>query len=443
MRRPLQFLSPALVLTCLSAGPLFAQNHEPTDGPSFVQTFGKPVFVYDTYAFASDQPGKTRLDVYCAFVNDILQFVKNGDHLYKARYEMVVEILDRDGNRQDGEISRKEIVANNFQETNARNIVNQNAFSFQLPPGPYKLHLEIVDLDTRRHLVRTRDIGLKDFRTSQLAFSDLMFVDDIKLDSNRVSYVRPNMRKSLDEPDSHFGVYFELYNLGADSVRLTYSVYDPDNQPVVNKELNFASGTKDIRQFIALKDDFEHPGQYVFVVEARTKEDKATERRTFFVQYTNQPPAGSKPAGGSESPHATPSHKNASVYQNALKYIADKKDFAKMMELAPDKRAQWLRSFWEKRNPTPDTGTNELLEEFHRRVDFAMQNFSVASEDKPGWNTDRGKIYIIYGPPSDVQRRSIDIDSNPYEVWYYKSIDKRFVFLDKSGLGNYRLVHKD
>jgi len=84
-----------------------------------------------------------------------------------------------------------------------------------------------------------------------------------------------------------------------------------------------------------------------------------------------------------------------------------------------------------------------LREELERRVKFGNQHFSVAAEDRPGWQTDRGKIYVIYGAPSEVRRRSLEVGSNPYETWYYLHIARRFVFLDKSGEGNYRLVHKD
>ena len=126
-----------------------------------------------------------------------------------------------------------------------------------------------------------------------------------------------------------------------------------------------------------------------------------------------------------------------------MAFISDSDEYNLIMQASGSERIELIRQFWQQRDPTQDTPANELKEEFHRRVQFCARYFSVPLKDKQGWSTDRGKTYIVFGRPGELRRRSVDIDSNPYEIWYYSGIDRRFVFLDKSGFGDYKLVHKD
>jgi len=52
-----------------------------------------------------------------------------------------------------------------------------------------------------------------------------------------------------------------------------------------------------------------------------------------------------------------------------------------------------------------------------------------------------GMIYILFGPPNSVDRHPFDIDSKPYEVWYYYQKDRQFMFVDETGFGDYRLMN--
>ncbi len=401
-----------------------------TNDTSFIQTFGKPLFIYNTYNFTSDQPGKSRLDVFIAFVNDILQFVKANDGLYQAKYEIVLEIMDENGNGVAGDILQKDITTTNFEETNSRNVVNMNQFTFHLAPGNYQLHLEITDLDTKRHLTRKKKIALKDFQTEGLAISDLLLYDEIQLDSTGFKQIKPNMRRTMDEPNAPFGAYFELYNQTGDSLWLYSRVYDFNNQSTFNREEVFAPAQKFIRKMLPLKDSLKISGNYVLFVEARTHNKKVAARENFFVQFQ-------------DDQNFQKINIKSDLVWPALKYITPSNLFSKIAKASPPERERLINQFWQERDPTPETVENELKEEFYHRVAFTIQHFSINSENKLGWGTDRGKIYIIYGPPSEVQRRSVEIGANPFEVWYYKKIDRRFIFMDKSGTGDYKLVHQD
>jgi len=91
-------------------------------------------------------------------------------------------------------------------------------------------------------------------------------------------------------------------------------------------------------------------------------------------------------------------------------------------------------------DPNQETQKNELMDEYFLRVNYANENFSTLSVD--GWLTDRGRIFIKFGQPDDIERHPFEIDSVPYEVWRYYSVRKIFVFIDRTGFGDYYL-HPD
>ena len=105
-------------------------------------------------------------------------------------------------------------------------------------------------------------------------------------------------------------------------------------------------------------------------------------------------------------------------------------------EAKKSKEALFLK-LWKDRDPTPKTDTNELMDEYYRRVRYADENFDGW---KKGWESDRGMIYILFGPPDEIQRSSVSISNNTsLQIWKYYDINKQFVFRDENGFGDYRL----
>jgi len=121
-----------------------------------------------------------------------------------------------------------------------------------------------------------------------------------------------------------------------------------------------------------------------------------------------------------------------------LVYIATPAEIRKLKNASRENRDSLWNAFWKKRDPVPTTEKNEAEIEYFKRVKYANEHFTSY---KPGWKTDRGMIYIKYGPPDDIESFPYNIDSEPYEIWYYNELHKRFVFIDKYGWGDYQLVY--
>ena len=114
-----------------------------------------------------------------------------------------------------------------------------------------------------------------------------------------------------------------------------------------------------------------------------------------------------------------------------LKYIERKSVINDMLDHDSFQYAKLLQKYWKKFDPTPNTAYNPIMKEYYERIDYSMQHFTPISR-KSGANTDRGKIYIKYGKPNEIKRTS-----NTYgqvtEIWFYKKVKKKFVFIDKYG----------
>lgn len=126
---------------------------------------------------------------------------------------------------------------------------------------------------------------------------------------------------------------------------------------------------------------------------------------------------------------------NIDVAIDMMKYIVSEDELNRLKRGSAEEKEQKFREFWEERDPTPDTEFNELMTEYYERVDYSFRNFS--SLQTPGYNSDMGKAYILYGEPDDVERR-LPTDQPTREIWEYPN--RTLVFEATSGFGDFRLI---
>jgi GWxTD domain-containing protein len=123
-----------------------------------------------------------------------------------------------------------------------------------------------------------------------------------------------------------------------------------------------------------------------------------------------------------------------------VRYIMNREERKIFLELPDDDKAAFMEEFWMRRDPDPATEENEFKDEYFRRIDDANRMF--LGEGRSGWLTDRGRIHILFGPPTDrLTDRGGDVYSRCQEVWYYGSFP--VIFLDQTCTGNYKLVTYD
>ncbi|MDQ7065224.1 MAG: GWxTD domain-containing protein [candidate division KSB1 bacterium] len=106
-------------------------------------------------------------------------------------------------------------------------------------------------------------------------------------------------------------------------------------------------------------------------------------------------------------------------------------------------KREFLAAFWRARDPDPKTPENEMREEYFKRLEEANRRFRSYSRD--GWRTDRGRVYILYGPPDYIDRYPSTGDTKPYEIWTYNYVPGQgkaeFIFADMNELREFQLIH--
>ncbi len=101
-------------------------------------------------------------------------------------------------------------------------------------------------------------------------------------------------------------------------------------------------------------------------------------------------------------------------------------------------REEFIKEFWDKRDPDPDTEKNEFKEEFFRRIEYANEHFK---EGIPGWKTDRGRVYIYLGEPDKIEEYPfVDYPGlRGYIIWIYYDLRVAVEFVDAEGNGLYKM----
>ncbi len=130
-----------------------------------------------------------------------------------------------------------------------------------------------------------------------------------------------------------------------------------------------------------------------------------------------------------------------------LQLIAEGAELSKYSkDLSLRAKRRYLAEFWQKRDQTPSSATNETRQRFYDAVTYADRTYGEKGRRAaPGWKTDRGRIYVRNGAPEEMLQRPQAGRSPPYEVWRFRSPkDRYYVFIDRaSGLGNFQLVYSN
>ena len=304
-------------------------------------------------------------------------------------------------------------------------------FDITLPEGIYTVHMELSDLNSGRK--GEAEVNVKALKRSPtLNLSDIEFLYSIYPGQNKIfqkfGLVQiPNPVRTYSALKDTLYFYIEIYHLVPDTERyiVQYAVLNERGEVVKASKpfIRFKNELHVIRDGIIIGDLA--PGNYILHVEVTdmsTKEKAVKESK--FYYYTEQAQEISRLAS----------------YYYFIDYIATSQEIKEFRSLSEEGKAIFLKKFWKKKDPTPETPINEYFIEFASRVKYADENFSYGG--KLGRYTDMGRIYIKYGPPDERRRETFRLESRNREHWYYYSKGgMEFVFVDVKGTGEYELVY--
>ncbi len=422
MNRNLKTTLTVFMLFCFTT-PLLPQGFGGGQGRFGMRNqFGSLLFQHAIYNFKDGE--NSLLDFHYSFVNDLLTFIKTDDDQYKARYELNLVIYDSDKRAVTEQSASDEVIVPYFADTNSRRNPIMGNLQVSLPPGEYYYKVTVIENDVPSLLVPETRIQLRTFTDGRLHASDIVFAD--KLETGSLPYAfEPNINLAFSELNSVFSAFFYIYpNANKEAIQLSYQIHNDNGYKIKSLDTTLVAQEDMIPYVINFKDMITKPDLYEIELQASSGEQKFKTQKHFTVQWGKVPMQ----------------ENNVDLAIEQLKIVANRKTIEKLNEADENKKQEMFDRFWDERDPTPETPENELKEEFLARVNFCNQNFIESYPGKGGWSTDRGRVYIKYGPPTQVERQQASINTPGVEIWYYATIDRSYVFTDRDNNGTYRLI---
>jgi len=416
-----QFL--IIVILFLGHGKMCSQD----DGSPVISP-DLPQFYLDALNLKSDQPDMGRLDLYIEVPYSVLRFTKDDD-IFRSAYEVSVNMYDGTDKLIEDKWWTEKIETTTYEESVSPSVGDVTQRTLQLLPGTYTLVVQIKDRETEKTSRIKRKVTVENFYATPFALSDIMIVRRLDTMSQK-KIVYPNISANVGDVKDSFTFFFETYNnISAETEQVYLTIENMTGDAVQKDTFMCPLGTGRVSCFHQVPTSRLIAGDYIVKLTAipqnvhdseSVKTLEAKTSRFFVVRW-----------------HGVPvSITNLDLAIEQLQYVADKNVLDEMKNAPPEKKRELFDTFWKKRDPTPNTERNELMEEYYTRVIYANKHFTHLVD---GWKTDMGMVYIIFGVPNTIERHPFEIDSRPYEVWSYYDQNRQFVFIDYTGFGDYRL----
>lgn len=386
-------------------------------------------YFLDAVVFNSSDSTDGRIDVYLVIPYQLLTFEKLGEN-FVANIDVDVTITDKDNNRIDFKHVRKTITTADYRQSQgAAGEFYKTFFRFGVDNGTYSVSADIKDEFSGNLYEREREVTVIDFNKFSFSLSGILLLSQIEEVDGKYK-ITPFISDNIGAINSDFFAFFEIYNKNEPkTVKIAYRLLKKDE--VVSegelKEINVHVGNN--QSFVRIDaSKMSLSGEYI--VQIIAYDASATEHDDKKVLAITQ---------RSIKHHETLIsflEEDINKAIKMLRYIATDAELEKIENAkTDDAKREKLSLYWKELDPTPNTAYNEAMNEYYQRIKYANEQFKSYTE---GWLTDMGMIYVVLGPPIQVEKQSSMGSNIQYRLWQYSG-NRTFLFADKNGFGNYRL----
>jgi GWxTD domain-containing protein len=432
--RTLRAATAALLLLALAAAPR-AQV-----------TAYEPDFDADVVAVRGAD-GTPQVDVYTSVPYQSVRFLARTGG-FEASYTVDVEVYtaDAQGNRQGLVRNRsweRSVQAPDYAATQAADGADRALQSLALEPGRYAVEVTVEDGASHRATARefALDVPPAD---RPYALSDPLVLERYDRGSRDL---HPSVGGVVRADQGSFTLYYEIYAEGTGDLRVTYTATDRSHvpaRPSITALMGLSPRQRADRgvAFMLSEPIQVRPGRNPATLRVDMDQFRVGD---YLIEVRLETTAGELLATATRPLVVRFAGMNAQVADLAqaisqLRYIARDREIADMRNAATDEeRLRLFQAFWANRDPSPGTRRNERMEEYYARVAYANERYGRLRDQ--GWSTDRGEVYIRFGEPDFVESHPFAYGSiRPYEVWFYNRHGRRFIFVDETGGGDFRLL---
>ena len=367
-----------------------------------------------------------RLLVYGLIPYQSLQFLKNDDR-FIAGYETSISIRDDNGNQLDRKTFQSEVNVENYINTVNRSSREIVMAEFLVKDGKYSVVGELIDQDTRTRGVVKKEVDLNGLLNELCIYPPFIIGEYPGMwgfDENEIPVTTRDINHKIKE--------FPLFLSGKvypGDFSISIIAKNANDEVFWEEELELSSNNQTFSERIIIdtkpEENLTMNVSVTLVQQKRSGEDVYTIDDAKEINLRIRKPGLSFYIN------------NVNEALDQMRYIVTDEEYKLLKKTKRKEREKLFYQFWDDRDPTPGTITNELMDQYYYRVRYTNEKFAAF---QPGWKTDMGMIYILFGPPDDMQRSFGQNTRNTYEIWYYYSINRNFSFYDENGFGDFKLT---
>jgi len=409
------------------------------------------VFIdYSRFKYSSDS---IYFELYYGISNKALKISENVN-------EAEIKVLISDQNNKVVGFRNFRIVNELDKQNSETEKYLTGVLGFKIGPGEYSIKFDVTDyFDSTNTISITFPVKINSITTKNFALSDIQLCSNIIENSdNEASYFYKNTYETYPNPSNVYGeqlpilfYYIELYDLQkgnfTNNLKLISKIIDAQGRERYSKEKFIQRKYNSIVEVGAINITKYASGTYtlaLYLIDSLNNFGLVSSKKFFVFNPNIKEEIATKKSDAdllsSEFNVMTEEELNLAFEQS--KYIASSDEIKRWNSLKDiDSKRNFLFNFWKLRDPDPSTPENERKLEYFERVRKADEMFRGTREK--GWRSDRGRVYIVYGEPSEIDRYPNEMDAYPYEIWSYNNIEGGviFVFGDITGTGQMILIH--
>ncbi|MCX7696454.1 MAG: GWxTD domain-containing protein [Bacteroidales bacterium] len=401
------------------------------------------------------------IEFYFAFESKSLYFKRDSSGYWTGGLDVVILFQQKDTVKFADRIN---ITMPLLSDTN-NNQVFLYVSQMEILPGNYNLEIGIKDINSKQiPAYFNEDIYIPEYQLDKIMVSGIELAWNISRgeDANSPFFKKnyiivPYPSNVFHENMNTFYFYAEVYNsqiLPSGEEYLTRYYFE--ELPINIVKSNFVFTKKFTPSFIqSLTDTIDitdlPTGYYLFVIEVRNKKQELLAKNSIFIERINNKIASDTQYTLTSVPtkHFVQSIKS----KDSLKYfieslypiasLNERIFINKLKKISLSEMQNFFYSFWVRRDPIKP---EEAWLRYKAQVDYVEKMYST--QIKHGFETDRGRVYLQYGPPNSITSVSHEPSTYPYEIWHYYKINnqsnRKFVFYNPDLVTNdYQLLYSD
>lgn len=355
-------------------------------------------------------------------------FLKNGG-AYNAEIRVDIEITDTNSNFITREIKDWKISTGSFEQTNSAEIFAEGLVNLKLPEGVYYVQPIINDQNSKREFkLKKERLEVKD----DISIEPLIVYSDKNSCGEEEFFRLTNFEGNIPFGSDIHNIIIPVSDISVKEINITIlSSEDTVTKKTLKESFISSIGLNECSGKILVANNNSIKTRN-FLLNGITKSlregpftliinDNSERKFNSFVSWYNKPK----------------SLRNPDLAVKSLKHLDEDRLVDSLLDIDDEEQYRALIDYWKKMDPSAETEYNELMAEYYTRVDYAQNNFSSLTGTK-GIDTDRGMIYIKFGKPDQVERASNE-KGKIVETWIYTKPQRKFVFVDKQGVGVFSL----